>query len=111
MCAQQDVGLDIRHRLERNQLVGSVALTAQRWKLGVEECSNCLALGDRHLEIAHGLALSQGVEQMHSEEIVVFKYSRPGCPFRSRPCHSVLAPTSPLQDKFRVSEKAQIVHK
>ena len=28
MCAQQDVGLDIRHRLERNQLVGSVALTA-----------------------------------------------------------------------------------
>ena len=65
MCsAQQDAGLHIvRHYLERNQLVGWVALTEQWWKLGVKECSNYLALGDLHLEITHGfkLALSQGV--------------------------------------------------
>ena len=80
-CAQQDVGLHIRHRLERNQLVGSAALTArfviQRWKLGFKDRSNGPALGDQHLEIAHGLPqsllLSLGVEQMRSEDFVVFR--------------------------------------
>ena len=42
------------------------------WKLGVGEGSNGPALGDRQLEIAHGLAQSQGVEQMRSQEVVVF---------------------------------------
>ena len=51
----------------------SVAPTAQRWKLTLEECSNSLALGDQHLEIAHGLALNQGMEQMHSVEVVIFE--------------------------------------
>ena len=38
-CTQQDVGLHKRYFPERNQLVGSAAFTAQRWKLGSEECS------------------------------------------------------------------------
>ena len=76
-CEQQNVGLHIRHRPERNhwQLVAlaSAALTAPspspRWKLGVEEGSNGPALGDRCLEIA--MAISQVVEQMRSQEVVV----------------------------------------
>ena len=72
-CAQQDVGLHIRHRPEQNQLVTSAALTAQRWKLGVEECSNGPALRDWHLELDYGLALSQGVEQMRSQEVVALE--------------------------------------
>ena len=47
-----------------NQPGGSAALTAQRWKLCVQECSNGPALGDRHLEIAHWFAQSQSMEQM-----------------------------------------------
>ena len=39
------------------------------WCVCIEENSNDLAFGDQHLEIARGLALSQGVEHMRSEEL------------------------------------------
>ena len=47
------------------------AFTAQRWKLCDKECSNGLALGDCHLEIAHGLA--QRSEVFESQEVGVFE--------------------------------------
>ena len=39
-------------------------------ELCVKECSNGPALGDRHLENADGLAISQGMEQMRSQEVL-----------------------------------------
>ena len=44
--AHSNFGLHIRYCLEQNLLVGSAAITVQKWKLGVEECSNGPALGD-----------------------------------------------------------------
>ena len=58
--------------------------------------------------------MSQGVEQMRTEQVVVFEHttvrevdSGPG-QRRSRPCSSNLALTQPLPDKIRIFKKAQI---
>jgi hypothetical protein len=62
-----DVGLQLRHSLERNK---HVYLAFQVRKLGLEDCLDGPALGClNHEELEHGLAPSRSVEHVCHEEI------------------------------------------